>query len=186
MSGTIWLITEDENDGEVIKALLAAKNIHVRVKIRKLTGNTGSVSRLAVQLKKHIQTAQREKSANDCIAVLHDADEKSQPDRELYRKIAQICRQMQVKEVIAKDELESWLLADGGLCKWLGITPKNWDEQRKPSDKLASLLKAKKKLKYQARGRDVVRNHLDGTGDKYSHSMSAALKLLEDAPCIKD
>jgi hypothetical protein len=67
----------------------------------------------------------------------------------------------------------------------LEIPVKNWDEQTKPSDELNRLLKRKKKIRYQGRGRVEVRNHLDGTGGQHSPSMQVALEHLENAPCVQ-
>ena len=70
---TIWLIVEDETDGEVAQALL--KDRDVIVKPLAPTGGTGGLSRLRIQLHRLIQTAkQRRSTQEDCIAVLHDQD----------------------------------------------------------------------------------------------------------------
>jgi hypothetical protein len=185
VSGTIWLIVEDDYDGKVVQSILSARNIHVRVQILNPSGNTGGISRLVTQIEKLVATARSQKENNDCIAVLHDADEFTQPDRSVYNQIAKICKKYQVVEIIAYDELESWLLADGGVCRWLGINQQPWDNLARPSDKLNSLLKEKKGIKYQGKYRDDVRNHLDGTGDQQSRSMRKAFKHLDDAPCIE-
>src|SRR5947208_2819350 len=92
MSGRIWLIVEDENDGKVIQRILDKKQIRVHIKPLKPTGNSGGIGRLAAQLETLIESARRSKDGNDCIAVLHDADLRSQPQRDAHERIASICQ----------------------------------------------------------------------------------------------
>jgi hypothetical protein len=186
MTCTLWLIVEDEHDGEAIKALLTAKRLDIKVKVKQPTGGSGGISRLARSLNENIRTAKAQMKASDCIVVLHDWDiQKQQHNRDHYRKIEDICRQEAVQLVIAHDELEAWLLADEGLCKWLGINPKQWDSEPKPSDTLRSLLQRHKKLKYQGRNRQTVYDQLDGSGDKYSESIRDAYRRLMEWQCLE-
>ena len=183
---TIHLMVEDENDGIAVRKILKKKGFKVNIKIYKPAGGSGGISRLAKQLERLIASAKAERKQNDCIAVMHDQDDQNQQNyRDDYHLIKKICAKERVKLVIARDELEAWFLADTSLCQWLEITPRNWDEQKKPSDELRSLL-AKKKMKYQGRSREEVFNHLDGSGDKFSNSMQEALTHLKDAPCIRE
>lgn len=185
MSGTIWLIVEDENDGSVVQIILKKRGIPVAVKILKPSGGTGGISRLAKQLRLLIETAKKQKKATDCIAVLHDYDIHSQQqNRQPYQQIEQICKAEMVKHVVAHDELESWMLSDSGLCEWLEIQTRNWDEQRKPSDELRRMLQDKKKMKYQGADREKVFAKLNGDGDKFSPSMRDALEHLKNATCV--
>lgn len=183
MSGTIWLIAEDENDIKVVKAILSKRQIHVRVEWVQLTGGSGGIGRLRNQLEKLIKTAFELKSPQDCIAVLHDADIHKQPNREVYNQIAQLCKKHKVKHVVANDELESWLLSDSGIANWLKIKHENWDTRKSPSDELHSRMQKEYKLKYQGRGRNEVLEHLEG--NILSPSFQAALAHLENAPCAK-
>ncbi len=186
MSGTIWLITEDRLDADVIRALLRARGMDAKVKPMQTNVGVGGLSRLVANLEELIQFARERKSPNDCIAVLHDADEHSQSRRDDYAKIKRICDSYtDVVLVVARDEVESWLLADAGLCRWLNVKPKNWDEQKSPAKELNSLLKKNRRMKYQGRYRDEVLKHLDGTGDKFSPSLQKAFKHLEGAPCVQ-
>ena len=188
MSQRLWLIVEDDNDGNVIKHLLVKKGINVFVEIRNTTGGSGGISRLATQLTLLIDTIRKDKKFDphgDCIAVLHDHDEQTQQqNRTHYTTIKQVCATKGVKEVTAIDELEAWMLADSGLCTWLAITPKNWDSAQKPSDSLRSYL-TKKNLKYQGKTRTDVVAKLAGDGDRHSPSMREALDLFTNAPCLK-
>lgn len=188
MGGTIWLIVEDDTDAEVVKAILHAKGVTVNVNHRTPSSKTPGISQLAKEIDKLIRSVISIKHSNDCIAVLHDADEQVEPERQLYEKIRIACEQCKkhVVHVIAKDEIEAWLLADEGLCRWLDIKAKNCDEQRKPSGELKRLVQQKRRpLKYQGPDRAKVLEHLDGSGDKYSPSMREALEHLQDAPCVK-
>ncbi len=128
------------------------------------------------------------KHSKDCVAVLHDADEQTEPERQLYEKIRLVCERFKkhVVHVIAKDEIEAWLLADEGLCQWLSIRARNCDGQKRPSDELKRLVQQKKQpMKYQGPDRAKVLAHVDGSGDKYSPSMREALEHLKNAPCVK-
>lgn len=186
MSGAIILIVEDENDGEIVKALLKAQGLNVPVKIRPPFGKHGSISRLAEQIEELIATAVADKGPSDCIAVLHDADEKTQRDRKAYDRIRATCeQQVAVKLVIARDEVEAWLLADSGLCAWLKLQPANHDEQAKPSEQLNRYLD-RKRLKFQGPHRAKVLEHLNGDGYEKSPSMKEARRHLQDAPCVKE
>jgi hypothetical protein len=185
MSPTIWLIVEDEDDGLVIRQLLRAKAIKVRLQIRAPSGRTGGISRLARQLERLIATIKSSKSDEDCIAVLHDADEQNQQRyRGEHERVEEICRQEMVAEIVARDELEAWLLADGGLCKWLQIRPRNCDSEAQPSNRFRRLVSQKTGRSYNVRH---VLPHLDGSGDgrNRSPSMRRAMKHLDNSPCMQ-
>jgi hypothetical protein len=177
---TIWLIVEAHTDYEVMRAIFKAKGITTPLRY-KMPNKQGGISRLAKELETIIEAILPTIAKGDCIAVLHDADEFSQPDRTHYEHIAQICEQYKkyVTRVIARDEIESWLLADGKLWAWLGGKgkPKNWDETKQPSNELESLL-GKRNMKWQGKYRQQVLDHLDGTGDQHSPSMQAAAQHL--------
>jgi hypothetical protein len=188
MSQRLWLIVEDENDGVVVRHLLAKKGFALSIEVITATGGSGGISRLAAQLSQLIKTIQANKRFDrqgDCIAVLHDHDEQTQQqNRKLYEDIEKVCAAQGIKRAVAIDELEAWMLADSGLCTWLEITPRNCDAIQKPSDQLRSHL-SKKNLKYQGKTRADVVSKLVGDGDRHSPSMREALKLFDDAPCLK-
>lgn len=185
MTGTIHLIVEDETDIDVVRAICNARNLNVRVRKYVPTGGSKGISRLAKQLDRLIISAQANREEPDCIAVLHDADTMVQQDRILYDQINNICKKYNdVVEIIAKDEIESWLLADGGLCAWLGERPRNCDMETKPSERLNRAVKAKTGKDYSGRTRGQVLEKLKGDGDNHSPSLQAALRHLEDAPCL--
>lgn len=184
--GTIFLIVEDKNDADVVKAILKARGVSVRIEPLPPSVQTGGIDRLLVELEELIQTAQKRRKKSDCIAVLHDADKHSQPNRTTYDQIEAICEKYLIKHVVAEDEIEAWLLADAGLSAWLGIKPENWDNRPNPKEKLREIVwQNKKDLKYQGPGRAKVLSHIKGSGDKFSPSLQAALVHLEDAPCTK-
>ena len=184
MSGTIWLITEDEYDFKVVQQIVLRKKIIVGLKWRPMTGGSGGISRLADQLERIIKSLVHEKGKQDCIAVLHDADTYRQPNRETYNEIRRICKQYKIAHITADDEMESWLLSDAGLCNWLAIKHEICDALKAPSKELERLLKKKNQhLKYQGRYRDEILKHLDG--NILSPSLKEALKYLENAPCMR-
>jgi hypothetical protein len=186
MSGIIHLISEDRTDALVVQAILNKKRYKVRVKMHPTS--RGGISRLAQELEALIKECIDQRTRNDCIAVLHDADKHTLSNHPDHDSIKRICQRYSthVVEIVAHDELESWILADSGLYKWLRRgTPGNWDERRKPSESLEGLLKNNHKSPYRGRGREEVLSHLAGDGDKCSPSMEKAVKHLENAPCVK-
>jgi hypothetical protein len=145
MASTIWLIPEGQNEPEIVAAILRKKYPQVRVRPLYPPGkkDTHSLSRLAKHIELLIEQALENRQRGDCIAVLHDADLLSRPGgRADYDHIRQVCRRYadEVRLVLAKDEIESWLLADAGFCKWLGTAPKNCDSEIRPSKRLEYLL----------------------------------------------
>ena len=187
MSGTIYLIMESEKDVDVVRAILKARNITVRVEPLYPTGRKEiGVSRLAKELERLIAEAIAERQPGNCIAVLHDADEFEQvPHRGDYQRIQSICQKhrREVVPIIADDELESWLLADEGICRWLGIKAENQDSRQKPKEYLNSLVKDKTGKRYQGANRSKVLDHIDG--NTHSPSLQQALKHLDNAPCVE-
>jgi hypothetical protein len=182
MSPSIWLIAEDLTDAEIVDR----RGLSIRVRLLTPEGNARGIFVLAAQLEKLIRRAIQGKKTGDCIAVLHDADIYTQPDRTAYERIRATCQRYQdtVALIVVYDEIESWLLADEGLCRWLGVRPQNCDSQAKPSDRLRTLLQ-RKRMKWQGRDRQKVLEQIDGTGDRLSPSMQTALSHLEDAPCTR-
>ncbi len=187
MSGKIILIVEGQNDGAVAKAIIERKYPNAKVDVRKPTGNKPSLSRLAAQIAELIEAAIATRKHGDCIAVLHDADRLTRPyDRQDYEAIERYCTEKNVIRVEARDEIESWLLADQGFCLWVGANAENWDNQRKPSEEVARRLKNAGKAAYRLENVPQIVRHLDGTGDQRSPSMQDALHHLENAPCIRE
>lgn len=183
MSGRIWLITEDENDYKIVRCIVEDKlKLPIKVKWRSPSGKTPGLSRLAAELKTLIKEARSLRSGNDCIVVLHDEDLHRQPKRDTYNNIRLICQSEGVSLIVAKDELEAWLLSDSGVCKWLNETVKTWNGDRWPSDRVRSALHAQYRLRYP-RDLDKLLIHL--AGDGINQSFQDALKELYNAPCVK-
>lgn len=182
MSGTIWLITEDQNDYKTVKAIVRALNISVNIQWRSPSSQTPGLSRLAAELKDLIALTRKACTGNDCIVVLHDADEHRQPVRNHYNKIRDICSEEKVKLIVAHDELEAWLLSDSGVCAWLGEKVKTWNGNAHPSDHLRSVMQKRYNMKYPRRLEDVLKRV---KGDSTNQSFQAALKALKQAPCMK-
>jgi hypothetical protein len=185
MSGTSYLIAEDEKDYEIIRALLQSKRLKVKVKWSKPDRKPSGISRLPNQLEDLINDALDRKAIRDCIAVLHDFD-RSNPDRRTYDAIREICtrRHDEVMLVIARDTIESWLLSDGGIYRWLGIAHENYDGEDKPKNILNRLLDEKKKMKFQGSNRAKVLSHLDG--NNFSESFKRYFDYLIEAPCSEE
>jgi hypothetical protein len=183
MTGTIWLITEDESDYEVVVHILRAKGFRVRVERLKLEGKSGGISRLAAQLELLIEAALERKGPHDCVVVLHDQDE-TEPDRSHYDSIATACKGQPVYHLVAKDEIEAWLLADKGLADWLKIKYQNWDTKAKPSDELQRLIrKSHPKMHYRGAYRTQILAKM--TGENKSLVLEKTIAYLENAPCTR-
>src|SRR5688572_28717415 len=136
MISTLWLIVEGQMDFAVAKAIVHKHYPQLRMKELIPTGKPPNLSRLSAQLNDLIRQALDYYREGDCIAVLHDTDLLTRPHhRKDYENIRDVCRQYKDKVYLVKavDELESWLLADRGLCQWLGIKPRNCDTLAQPS-----------------------------------------------------
>lgn len=181
MSGTIWLIVEDEEDKHIAEQLLIKSGFRVRIRFRQ--SGPGGISRLQSQLEELIREAINNQSRHDCIAVLHDWDEHKQSDRAIYTNIEATCKRYPVKYIVIPNSIEAWLLADAGLCKWLEIKQDNWDTHTDPKHELNRLLKDKKGIRFQGPKRTQVLSHL--TGNTVSPSLREALRHLENAPCTR-
>lgn len=190
MSRKIYLIAESREDANVIQALVQAKGFSIRIEWLRLTGGSGGIDRMLAQLEDLIEAALEVKDEQDCIAVCHDKDLLTKPERrkQVHDKIDALCAgnryRPHVYLIIPDDAIESWLLADHGLCHWLEEKPQNWDGQPDPKAEFKRRLD-KKHLKWQGADRAKVLAHLDGSGDKKSPSMQAALTHLVNAPCAK-
>jgi thymidylate synthase len=187
VTGIIHLIGEHENDADVVNAILKAMNIDMRAKALKPPGGSGGISRIADNIEALIKTAIQKRQKGDCIAVLHDADVMSERRRANHDRIKTVCEKYRedVKLVIAEDEIEAWLLADEGLCRWLNENPeKSSNNERKPSERLNRAVK-RKTGKSTGRMLKQVLAKLDGSGDKHSDSLKKALKHLHNAPCMR-
>lgn len=185
---TIWLIVEGKKDGDIVRSILKKRYPHIRVRVLEPTGHSPSVSRLAAQVETLLRVAIQRRDQGDCIAILHDADTISRPhNRQDYERIAEAHRRHvgQVKLVIAKDEIESWLLADEGLAGWLLKRAGNYDEREKPSEILNGWLDSAGKPKFRLENLLEILSHMNGTGDRHSPSLRDALALLDGAPCAR-
>lgn len=182
MSGTIWLITEDENDYKIVRAVIQKLGLPISVKWRSPSGKTPGLSRLAAELKKLIADARKLRSGNDCIVVLHDEDIHRQPKRDNYNRVRDICKSERVTLIVAKDEVEAWLLSDSGICRWLDESRKTWNGDPHPSDHLRSVMHAKYQLKYP-RDLDKLLTHFNADG--LNESFKEALDELHKAPCVR-
>jgi len=186
MSPAIWLIAEDETDCDVIQRILNKKGFKVVIRRVQLSGASGGISRLATQLPRLIKVVRNNKywHDGDCIVVLHDRDAHllGRHNAE-YNMIAAVCKKENAIHLLADDTIESWLLADNGICQFLGIKPSTWDGKPGAKIRIESLL-GTKHMQYQAQGREKLIEKLDGTGDMRSPSMRESMKKLIDAECI--
>jgi hypothetical protein len=184
---TIFLITESEKDYIVFKTILERRGHDVAVK--RLSDRKGSISELARDLRRLIQTALLERQRGDCIVVLHDADMQSHPfeeERKTYKAIQTICETEfsgQVILILAYDEHESWILADEGFCAAYQQKPRNRDNEKHPSKILEDLLHKHNK-RWRVEDLESVLKPLNVTGDKVSPSMREAFEKLQECGCL--
>lgn len=181
MTQTIWLITEGGSEKPILEAILRGKDMaHLVISPLTPTDRAMGLTKMATQLDKLILTAKQKKQPQDCILVLHDADENRPENQRAIEGIRQICKQdKDVAHVIARNTIESWLLADNGLCQWLGIKPKNCDEKPNPKNELEQKIqKRHHKMRWRGPDQAKVLKHVDGTGDRLSPSMKKAATLL--------
>jgi len=179
------VIAESKDDPKILEALFKTKQI--KSKIINRTKGPGGVSRLADNLERLIQTILQEpgRSQDDCIVVLHDVDIHSEPRREQYNKIKQICGKYTniVIRIEAVDTIEAWLLSNEGICQWLGITTDNRDGLTDPKGFLKTKIRDKhKSIKYQAFGKQKVVAQIKVI--IHSTSFKEAIKQLRDAGCL--
>lgn len=183
MSQILWLIAEDRKGAEITAKILKLKypSLHIQVRFAK------GISDLADKLDGFIKLILSQRNPQDCIAVLHDADEFTLPhERHDHDAIAKICQKYadDVIALIAHDEIEAWLLADSGICQWLKQKPANYDEYKQPSKILAGWLDKAKKGRYREVDLPNILRHVDGTADLHSKSLQHSLRLLADADCM--
>ncbi|MFZ2879966.1 MAG: hypothetical protein WA009_10550 [Phototrophicaceae bacterium] len=171
MTGVIWLLVESPNDGQILQTLIRHHYPDVAVEYLKPPGKP-SITTLDTNLSDLIQLARGGKprrpfGPNDCIAVVHD-DDHSERDRRHHDRIAETCRSHGVVEIIARDEIEAWLLSDSGVCRWLNTRQETCNTETRPSDRLKSLMNAQKRLRYPGDTDRVLRElAFDSTNESY-------------------
>ncbi|HLY28402.1 MAG TPA: hypothetical protein VKQ72_18785 [Aggregatilineales bacterium] len=191
MTRTLYLIVENKNDADVVRAILLKKGYDVRVYAVPPAGGGKGISRLGTQLKALIETARKRMKPGDCLAVLHDFDgEERRKTPTLYKTIKGICKQSKVMELVAVDKIEAWLLADSGVLAWLNPKsrgkpkPKSWDEEPKVKAALERQYRKTYKTHYTDFTRAKIVEQIVGDADKRSPSLSAALQSLQQAGCM--
>ncbi|MHB8629985.1 MAG: hypothetical protein ACYDBJ_27090 [Aggregatilineales bacterium] len=181
----IYLLAEDQTGYFVFQAIVRERKINAIVRLR---GAAEGVSLLANEVEELILLILKEKSSKDCIVVLHDTDDSVQPYREDYDKIVRICEKYKdhVTRLEAIQEIESWLLADEGLCKWLDVKPKASDSLKRPSDQLKTLVKARPgNWKWDKKHQPRILENMSANGDRLSESMRLAIQTLLQLPCTQ-
>src|SRR5258708_17564799 len=123
MSRLLRLIAEDPSDVEVLTEILRKKSIFIQVENGLMPNNLRGINYLPQELPKLIATT-RAAYPDDAIAVLIDAEwYKPKQDRFNHKQVAAICPRFRAdtKLLWAVQEIEAWILADSGICAWLGI-----------------------------------------------------------------
>jgi len=191
MITTMWLIVEGDSDPKVIRRILEQKKIAIRVQPIFPERGGGGIPLLAQNLEALIEYVIQRKRPEVCIVVFHEVDETTNVYRNHYETIDAICGSEKYKALVtlitARDEIEAWLLADEGLCKWLGVKPnKKCDSIKRPSQKLNELIrKHNDRMRWNSRYWDDILKYLDATGDKLSPSMRDSLTRLLELPCTQ-
>lgn len=182
----IWLISEDETGHLVFDAICREHNLAARVEP---IGTMKGINLLAQQLEELLKIAIGRRREGDCIIVLHDTDDSVQTNRTAYQTIRRICEKNRYKEIVTRleavQEIEAWLLADTGICKWLERTPRSYDATPKPSEKFEAILNDKHKMKWTSATKPKVLAHMKTIGNK-SPSMQNALQVFSLLPCAQE
>lgn len=184
--GTIHLICEADTDAKIVQAILNKKGF--RVKVERIGHKQGGLSRMVKDIEVFIKTAIEKRQTGDCIAVLHDIDTHTEPDRRGYIHIETVCERYRkdVVRIPAYNAIEAWLLADEGIAHWLSHPNKPKPDQiSDPKEHLNKLVKARTGRDHTGVIRAEVLSHLDRTGDKHSDSLREALDHLKNAPCVR-
>lgn len=184
---TIHLIAEDQTGYFVFDTIIRKKGIKAVVE---LVAKPKNLSDLGSKIEALIRLAIDRKKGKDCIIVLHDTDDSVETNRKHYERIAQACEKYQddVTRLPAVQEIEAWLLADSGLCKWLRIKPRPSDHVSRPSDRLRTLINDKTgKQMWNEQYQPKILENMDATGDQpgRSQSMQAAMNVLLKLPCTQ-
>ncbi len=182
----IYVIAEDKTGYFVLDEIVRKKEIAVKVILR---GEPKGVSSLAKDLKGIIDTLLRTITDQDCIIVLHDTDTLVETYRDHYQKIERICNSYhgRVTRLEAIQEIEAWLLADEGFCRWIGQSPTASDHISQPSKKLEKMIKDKfgRNKWTNLEKPKILRDHMDVSGENLSESMRNAMKTFQQLPCAK-
>ncbi|MFN8418235.1 MAG: hypothetical protein U0528_03160 [Anaerolineae bacterium] len=176
---------KDPSDSEVVRLILEKKSIAARVEPVLIPSNRTGIFNLVRNdtLITLIETTLSQMQPQDCLAVLIDAEfEKPRKDRKDHKRIAEICAQYseRVALILAIQEIEAWLLADSGICAYLGEQAANHDHRPSPKEYLEGLLRHKKRRRWSGADRRMVMQQLVGDGDQHSPSMGKALRKLRE------
>ena len=184
MSRILWVIAEDEHDVAILRQIFAKLKISVTVRAypRGQTPGIGGLSRNLAKWLADIRNGPHWKQG-DCIAVLHDQDSTVPEHQPLKKQIEAICQRENLVRLVANDKIEAWLLADGGLCNFLGIKPQYWDGRPDAKRELETRLRPKK-MTYQSRDRERLIEKLDGSAVKLSPSLKQSIEALQAADCL--
>lgn len=187
MSGIVWLISESKQDSKIIAHLFKLKFPKIHIRHLELSKGSEGITKLDKELLDRVTLARKSivprpfNPKKDCIVVVHDDDKMVEASTKVYESLKQKCEQEGLIEIIARDELEAWLLSDSKLCDWLDIKREAWNGKKRPSETLAKHLDDKKRLVYP-RDCEKILPHLKGDGT--NKSFQEALKRLETLPCV--
>lgn len=173
----VVLIVEDDSDGRAIAELVGKSVEQVHVDWLP-AGGIGNIKRNAAKL---ISLARdRVEGRRGCVGVLVDRDRKNPVRDEPHRTIARACRQARAEFVAAREALEAWLLADPGVCQWLGIaTPTTTETMRDPKQRVAQAFSRKTGRPYRKRrARLEVARHSTGIDVAKNSSAQRALAAI--------
>src|SRR5258708_5546303 len=181
---TIWLIPEDRTGFFVFQAIVEKRKLNAHVVLR---GKAESFDKLAIEIEDVLISVLEEMQPGDCIIILHDTDDSVQTDRKWYKHIDKVCQKKKFRQhvslITATEEIEAWLLADKGLCRWLKVSPSASDHISQPSKRLAKLINDKHKMKWNDLNKPKILQHMDVTGEILSESMRTAMQTFLAMPC---
>lgn len=179
MSRVLRLICEDPSDGEILIEILRKKSIAIHIENVLMPNNLRGINHLPQELPKLIATT-RAAFPNDAIAVLIDAEwYKPKQARFNHKQVAVICRRLRAdsKLLWAVQEIEAWLLADSGICSWIGAELQQTDQLHDPKENLRRLLYLKG-FSLRQRDRRRIFQEMHGDGDQRNRSLARVVRYI--------
>jgi hypothetical protein len=173
----VIMIVEDDSDGRAIRQLAVASGLPANLDWLPTNG-IGNIKRNGDRL---IGLAKERAGGHGCVAVLVDEDGSNIERDEPHRTILRICKKAKVPFVAVRQSLEAWMLADPGICEWLGVSVRaRTDTIANPKAIVARAFYLRTGRAYRRRrARVEVTAHARGANRAANGSLNGALRHIE-------